>query len=560
MKKIISLLLSVIMVFSLVSTGFSVSAEGEELRITVANDLHYNPYYDSITTKYTEDYQHVPGNGQLWIESLLIVDTFFKEFAENDSEILLIPGDLVDHGTAEEHAEFSAYLAKYETEKKRIYVVPGNHDYYRGATPEQFASYYAEFGYNEAIAKDTASASYVVDLNDEYRLLAIDSCVPGGGNAGIDEGRKAWIAEQAEQAQKDGKKLISMMHHNLLDHFVFGSVIHPGAFVDSAIGLPELYAQYNIKYNFVGHTHAQDIMAYTGSNGVTVYDVLTSSLNLYPLPYRNVVFGKDVKISTKKLETVDNLSEKKDVLSDNCYALASEDFQAYALKCAEYGLDSVISSYANAEKIKELLKIDTKENKDVAIVIDNVADTLIELIDMPLYIKDAGSSASLESYANQINLDFPETDMHSFRELAIFFYQQFVEGDENYGFLSTEFVLLTAVMNTILNRLLASVSAEDYATLLNYLANYFNLEIQDLAVYAGSAVSRIKGIDIFVSALADVAFLQFTTDELPADNNATLPAYDEPVVKEETLSLFDKIIRFFKDLFNNFLRFFSLGL
>ncbi len=563
MKKVISILLSVIMIFSLVSIGVS-AAEKKELTITVANDLHYNLVYGNYEgDKYVNsDYSHVPGDGQLWIESLIIIDAFFEEFKQSESEILLIPGDLVDHGTKEEHTAFSKYLADFEAASgKLIYVVPGNHDYYSAdkITPSQFAEYYANFGYNEAIAKDTNSASYVVDLDSEYRLLAIDSCKPGYGVSGIDADRKAWIEEQAQKAQKDGKKLISMMHHNMLDHFIFGEMLHPGAFVSSEIGLPELYSQYNVKYNFTGHTHAHDIKSYTGKNGVTIYDVLTSSLNLYPLPYRTVTFGKEVKIRTEHIETVD-MSSKEGIISDNCYKLATEDFQAYALACANYGLNSVFDDYLNASKIKNLLKLDEEKNADVCAVIDKVISRFTELVNMPMYTDGAQGGENLEKYAKELRLDFPETDIGSFRELAIFFYQQYVEGDENFGFFSPEYVLLTASLTALLNQVLAEVSAEDYANLLNYLITYFNIKsVNALNAYAGDAVSRMKGIDIFVSALGSSILLCFTTDELPADNNATLPGYEAPVEDTQTLSLWDKIVNFFTSLFDYILRIFGVG-
>ena len=563
MKKVFSVLLSIIMLFSLLSVGASAS-EDEGIKVTVANDLHYNLTYGSYEgdAYYEKDYSHVSGNGQLWIESLLIIDAFFAEMAENDSEILLIPGDLVDHGTISEHEAFSAYLAEFEAETgKRVYVIPGNHDYYSEdkITPADFASYYADFGYSEAIARDENSASYVVDLNDEYRLLAVDSCKPGDGVSGIDEERRDWITEQAQKAEKDGKKVISMMHHNLLDHFVFGQMIHPGAFVDKAIGLPEIYAQYNIRYNLTGHTHAQDIKAYTGSNGVTVYDVLTSSINLYPLPYRNITFGDEVKIETEFLKSVD-MTSKKGIISENCYNLATEDFQAYALACAHYGLDSVIDSYTSTERIEALLNLDPVEDAEICGIIEKLLPAFAELINMPVYKKDAMTGESLELYAGQLNLDFPETDIQTFRELARFFYEQYVVGDENYGLLSGEYTLLTAATTTIFNRLLAEVSAEDYAMLLNYLASYFNLKtVDDLTAYAGDTVSRIEGIDLFVSALGSSVLLHFTTDELPTDNNVTLPGYGEPAEADKDLSLLDKISAFFRSLFDYILRIFGIG-
>lgn len=562
MKKVISVLLSVLMIFSLVSVGAS-AAEKKGLKVTVANDLHYNLAYGKNITddRYAdEDYSHVPGNGQLWIESLIIIDTFFEEFLQSDSEILLMPGDITDHGTEAEYAAFAAELAELEAAGKKVYVVPGNHDYYGGATPEKFVTAFYSFGYDEAIAKDENSASYVVELGNGYRLLAVDSCLPGDGVSGIDEERRAWIEEQAKQAQKDGKKLISMMHHNILNHLIFGDTIHPGGFVDAEIGLPELYAQYNVKYNLTGHTHAHDVKAYTGSNGVTIYDVLTSSLNLYPLPYRTIVLGDEVEIRTEKIESID-MTEKQGIISDSCYALATEDFQAYALECANHGLNSVIDSYVSPAKIKSLLKLDEEKDADLCAIIDRLIPRFSELIEMPMYTAGSEGAASLEGYAKKLGLDFPETDIKTFKQLGVFFYQQYVEGDENFGLFSAEYLLLTASLTAILNQLLAEVSAEDYTKLLDYLAGFFNLEsLGSVSAYAGDAISRIEGIDLFVSALGNAVLLYFTTDELPADNNVTLPGYDEPAADEASLSFFDKIINFFLNLFDTILRIFGVGM
>ncbi len=560
MNKVISILLSVLMVFSLASVSAS-AAEKNALVITVANDLHYNKQYSEYSgTDYAEkDFSQVPSSGQLRIESELIIDTFFEEFKNSDSDILLLPGDLVDIGTKEEHTDFSLKLKSLESTGKRVYVVPGNHDYYGGVKPEEFASLYADFGYNEALAKDTASASYVVDLDSEYRLLAVDSCTPGSGEAGINEERKTWIKEQAEKAQKDGKKLVSMMHHNLLDHFIFGQILHPGAFVDSSLGLPELYAQYNVRYNFVAHTHAQDIKAYTGKNGVTVYDVLTSSLNLYPLPYRTVALGEEVKIRTEHITEVD-MSSKQGIISENNLALASEDFSAYALACSEHGLDKTFDSYLSAERIKKLLKLDEESDPEFCEIMDRVILQFISLVDMPMYIKDSQGGDSLESYAKKINLDFTETDIKSFRDLAVFFYQQYVAGDESFGLFSAEYILLTASLTAIINQILADVTAEDYTIILDYLISYFNLRSLDsVNSYAGDAISRMKGIDIFVSALGNTILLHFSTDELPADNNVSLPGYEISAADDAELSIFDRIIKFFTDLFDYILRIFGVG-
>ena len=76
MKKLISVLLSALMLFSLCSASVSAAGEKDELKIAVANDLHYNlsGAAANYTGSYTEDYQNALSSGQLRLESELIIE------------------------------------------------------------------------------------------------------------------------------------------------------------------------------------------------------------------------------------------------------------------------------------------------------------------------------------------------------------------------------------------------------------------------------------------------------------------------------------------------------
>lgn len=562
MKKIISVLLSVIMIFSLVSVG-AVAAD-DELIITVANDLHYNMAGSNTTTSYTEDYAHVPSTGQLRVESELIVDTFLKATAENESQIVLLPGDIVDTGVRAEHEYMVEKLAAFEASSgKPVYVVPGNHEFYGGAntvTVDEYEALYADFGYSEAIANDPLSASYVVDLNDEYRLLAIDSTKPGDGAHGMTAERVEWIREQAKKAYEDGKKTIAMMHHNLLEHFIFGNTLHVASVIEESWGIEEIFTQYNVKYNFVGHTHEHDIASYTGSNGNTFYDIVTSALNAYPCPYRVVTFGDKVKIETRTVDSID-MSSLKGIISENCYNLACADFTEYARECAWAGVSKTVEGYLTPARLKSLLSLNAEEDAEMCALIDDLTPAIKQAVYLPMYKADETQEGmSIESLAAKLNLTLPKSEFENTVDLAVFFYEEHVVGDENYGILSDEFTILTVAMSTILNYILKDVTAEQYAKALNFLCGYLKLTVPaNFLGYAGDGLSRAKGIDIFVSAIVNAVLLQFTTDENPNDNNVTLPGYEEPVINEEELSLWDKIVKFFTTIFDYILRFFGVG-
>lgn len=566
MKKMISLVLCLLLTFSAFSV-LSFAAE-DELKATVVTDLHLNvPYMNVADGKYTsEDYSHVPSQGQLYLESELLVDKFLETAAQNDSEVILITGDLANgySSVRQEHEIMSAKLADFEkTSGKRVYVVPGNHDYYaRGTTvtPADFIEYYKDFGYSEAIATDTDSASYVVDLDDEYRLIAIDSCKPNDGVNGMTEERAEWIKQQAEKAQQDGKKAIAMMHHNLLEHFVFGSILHVASVVDKNWGIQETFAEYNVKYCFVGHTHEQDIASYTGANGNTIYDVVTGSLNAYPCAYREVTFGDDVVIKTKYIDSLD-VSSLKNKISENCYNLASTDFMEYARQCAFAGVLGTVKNYIKPATLKNLLGINETEDPELCAVIDAIAPALGEIVYLPMAKEnETVEGKSIESMAKEIGLQLPENDFENFAELAVFFYEEHVFGDENYGLLSEEFSTLSVVLTTALNYILKDVTAEHYVMALELICNVLGVKVPVAFInYTGSGIARLEGIDIFVSVVLGSVLLQFTTDEAPADNNAKLPGFDVKVTEEKELTLWEKIVDFFKNFFTYIIRFFNFG-
>lgn len=560
MKKLIALILAVVMTFSLTSVAFGAE---DSFKITVATDLHYN--HDGATSapgRYSDKaYSHATMSGALRIESAAIIDAFLAEAAKDESQAVLLAGDLADTGSLTEQAVVAAKLTAFEKETgKQVYVVPGNHDY-AGTTPDEFKAIYHEFGYAEAIARDENSASYVADIGDDYRLLAIDSCEYKVGVCAITAERVEWIRIQAERARAEGKKTIAMMHHNLLNHFALGDILFKGAYVDPALGLAEIFAENNVKYTFVGHTHSQDIKAYTGKNGVTVYDVLTSSLNTYPCPYRMVTFGEKTKIQTRKITCVD-ASCLKDIVAQECYNLAAEDFPAYALTCLDYGYDMVADSYLKEAKIKSILGLDAQKDKELCELIDELTPAIRELFFMPLYKADeAEKGKSMEALAGEFDLSIPETEYESFAELFIGLYKGYTFGDESFGLFSDEYKIFVASVTVMLNTLLKDVSAEDYAAVLSFICNFLGVDKAPAFFigYAADGISRARGIDILMTTVVSALILTFTTDEAPGDNNVTLEGFGAEAVIEEELTLLQKVQRFFISIFDFILRLFGVG-
>jgi len=178
MKKIISIVLALSLILGMFAMT-SVAADDSDIIVTVANDIHYNKLYASRPVQkhnsLDEDFAHVLPQDKMAQENLAIISAFLKAAGENESDFVILPGDLADRGLVEEAIDVAALLRTFEaTYGKQVYVVPGNHDLLK-TTVAEFEAIYAEFGYNEAIANHDKTASYVVDVAEDYRLIAIDS-------------------------------------------------------------------------------------------------------------------------------------------------------------------------------------------------------------------------------------------------------------------------------------------------------------------------------------------------------------------------------------------------
>ncbi len=541
MKKLLSVLLAALMLFGLCSVAAS-AAEGDVLTITVANDTHYNSI-DSCgkSNSISEDFAHVNFAGRLYYEADAVFKAFLKEAAANESQYLFLVGDITETGTAVQVSEVVALLKEFEaTTGKKVFVVPGNHDVLYN-TKQQFMADYAEFGYSEALEVDTKSASYVVDLDGEYRLIAIDATTEGTGAHSVYEERLQWIAAQGEKAKADGKKLIAMHHQNFLEHMILSGIVQPNGVVtaknEAAV---EVYAEAGIKYVFTGHTHDHDIASVTASDGTVIYDAVTGSLGGYGTPYRVVAFGDEVKFETRRIEKID-VADLPAGISANAVALAESNFTEYQKTVTDLSYAITFNHYTKASTLKSLLKL---EDAEMNAILDKVGDRLNEALNMPFAKEDeVEPGKSIESIIGKYDLTIPETDYKNVIELAVTIYQAHNLGDECFPAYSDEIVLITRGLGAVLGYTLGEVSGEDYAKVLSFIANLLGADIPvDFLVYAGDGITRAEGIEVLVTTVILPLVVEFANDDAPGDRNVTLPGYAQLVEEEEELSFFEKII------------------
>lgn len=301
-----------------------------QVQIAVVSDVHVmSPSLLKEDGKAFSDY--ISQDRKMLRESTSLLNAFTDSILHSSVKYLLIPGDLTKDGELVSHRYLiDNCLSRLRNAGITILVIPGNHDVnnphaveYDGNTKtrvatisrSEFAQMYKDYGYGQAIARDTASLSYVYQLTPRLRILALDAtesdqndfnkdiCVTPGR---LRPATLLFIKEQLADAKKQGITVIGMMHHGLLEHWQYQNKMIPGYVIDNNLPIASMMHKEGLKVMLTGHSHAQDITQYKG-----MYDVETGSLVSYPSPYRLITIqGDKMKITTHHINTIDSYSGK----------------------------------------------------------------------------------------------------------------------------------------------------------------------------------------------------------------------------------------------------------
>lgn len=289
----------------------------DRLKITVVTDTHY------YSKKYGVDGKAFmlenSRSTNLIKDSEEVLCAFFKQISEDDSsDIILISGDLTKNGEPESHKEFISLLNKVKAKGKRIYVITATHDFQgngichryegdkkietRAVLREELPELYRSFGPDEAIAIHEDSMSYVVKLEDGFRLFALNDDRNHEGKSGFSKDCFKWIEEQFEDAKKNNQLVIAMTHHPIISPSPFFSLIGRGDMMGDHEIRKEQFANMGMSFMFTGHSHMHDISYHFSEKGNIFYDITTAATVGYPALYRQVTFDK--KAGTMQIETI----------------------------------------------------------------------------------------------------------------------------------------------------------------------------------------------------------------------------------------------------------------
>ena len=289
------------------------------LTVTVITDTHY--YSKKLGTS-GEAYEIANNkSGVLLAQAAEMLEAAFSQIAKDDrTDIVLLSGDTTSNGDFDSHHEFIEMLRGLKEKGKRVYVLTATHDYqwegvhhkYVGdervpvpaAKREDLFDMYKEFGPDEAIAVHRESMSYIIQLQDGYRLFALNDDTNLNGKSGFSDELFEWIKEQIADAKANNQFIVAMTHHPLIAPSPMYEIIGRGDMMGDYDIRREQLADLGVQFMLTGHTHVHDIDKHVSPKGNYFYDISTASTVGYPGTIRTVVFDADNNVVTTTTDLV----------------------------------------------------------------------------------------------------------------------------------------------------------------------------------------------------------------------------------------------------------------
>ena len=295
----------------------------ENFSFYLVTDTHY---YDSSFKRVGEAYEKRSITDQKCVaETPAIIDAGFEQIAQDkDTDVILIPGDLVYRGEYQSHIGFRDRLYKLKEQGKKIYLITARHDYCEDGNPVEFdgdelipvkgmpraelRDFYRDFGFDDAISEHRESMSYVAQLDDGIRLLALNCDGDCKDFKGLWDDQMHWALDEIKKALDSGNYIFAMTHYPLLPFSPIMNLIGDAKLTDWEKRANE-FANAGLDLIFTGHMHAQAVTDYKTEKGNTITDVQTGCFVGCPCAYRKVTI-KEGKAEIKSY-TIDDFDYDK---------------------------------------------------------------------------------------------------------------------------------------------------------------------------------------------------------------------------------------------------------
>ena len=267
-----------------------------------------------------------------------VLDALTEEVVSRMPDALVVSGDLTLNGETASHQELAERLGRIRDQGVPVLVIPGNHDInnYSAAaflgdqvittdpvTPDTFLSIYETLGYQQAMSRDTASLSYIYEVDKKTWLMMLDTSIYDPTNqvhGNVKEETCQWMKQQLESARSQGIQVIPVGHHNLLPESRLYTV---SCTIDNRQQVTELFEEYELPWYFSGHLHAARMRKNLSEPGMpedqyAIHERVNSALSVPPCQYGIMTWpwGGEMAYETRTVD-VDGWAARHGVTDEN---------------------------------------------------------------------------------------------------------------------------------------------------------------------------------------------------------------------------------------------------
>lgn len=228
------------------------------------------------------------------------MEALIEQVEREQPDAIIVAGDLTSNGEYQSMVDLAGYFARVQTLGTQVFVIPGNHDIHNGwavhfkgeraekdrqTSPADFSEIFSEFGYNEALSRDSESLSYLAEITPTFQLLMLDTNVYSktlGEGQPTSRGQVKtetlrWVRELLSETAT-GVAVLPVLHHGALSHFggQFQKITP-----DQASDFQNILVDYQLPLTLTGHLHSQHI-ATLWVDETALHEVVTSSFSIYP--------------------------------------------------------------------------------------------------------------------------------------------------------------------------------------------------------------------------------------------------------------------------------------
>lgn len=362
-------------------------------RVMLLSDIHVmSP--ELVTDPNNASYQKMIGNDRKLLKySYDIFKTYCDTIKALHPDLVLIPGDLTKDGELLSHQAVAEGLQQLLDEGIPSLVIPGNHDIesqmaraydYDGVkmaetiTIDQFAEIYRNFGYGEGMDRDPSSLSYVCEPIPGLVLIAIDdSRVPSKGIDRISDmefGRITqatldWVVEKADEARRQDKRVLAMVHHQMMEHFNGQTSFFGSSVTEHGDSIARIFAAHGIKAVFTGHMHIPNVSKlWSVDRKDSIYDISSASTISYPSHYRMLLFDENLstmKVVSRPVNATPSLSNLQSSARSQVAAALPETVSklVYAYRSM---LDNMMQQFAGIPEFDNVIADIPADNDELA--------------------------------------------------------------------------------------------------------------------------------------------------------------------------------------------------